>query len=62
MIKVHSVMSEGFFKADTARRTQENALERQTSGDIVTISDEGKKKRVMGHVMASLSGPDTRKA
>ncbi len=31
------------------------------SDDSIRISEEGKKKRVMGHVLASLSGPDTRK-
>jgi hypothetical protein len=35
--------------------------ENPSAGDRVTISEEGKKRRVMGHVMASLSGPDHRK-
>ncbi|MCC6502394.1 MAG: hypothetical protein IT362_04570 [Deltaproteobacteria bacterium] len=61
MIKVQKVMAEGFFHADKTKQISNNPQERPPSGDTVTISEEGKKRRVMGHVMASLSGPDTRK-
>ena len=61
MIKVQKVMAEGFSHTDKTKQTPNNPQERPPSGDAVTISEEGKKKRVMGHVLASLSGPDTRK-
>lgn len=61
MIKVHKVMADGFFPAEKPNRVSREPQESLHSRDIVTISEEGKKKRVMGHVMACLSGPDTGK-
>lgn len=61
MIKVHGVMAEGFFHTDKTTRASSDPQERRNSGDIVTISEEGKKKRVMGHVMASLTSSGAKK-
>jgi len=58
MIKVHKVMAEGFFHAEKTNQVSREPQESLQAGDSVTISEEGKKKRVMGHVMASLSGAD----
>lgn len=61
MIKIDRVMAEGFFPHDKARREPSEAREVLAAVDKVTISEEGKKRRVMGHVMACLSGPDLKK-
>lgn len=61
MIKVDKVMAGGFVLQDKTRREPAQVHENPSAGDRVTISEEGKKRRVMGHVMASLSGPDLRK-
>lgn len=58
MIKVGRVMVEGFFPNDRARREQASTGEGGALTDRVTISEEGKKRRVMGHVMASITGPE----
>lgn len=61
MIKIDKVMAGGLVLQDKTRRDPGQAHESPAAGDRVTISEEGKKRRVMGHVMASLSGPDPRK-
>ncbi|OGP15014.1 MAG: hypothetical protein A2052_04895 [Deltaproteobacteria bacterium GWA2_54_12] len=61
MIKIDKVMAEGFVLQDKTRRDPDQARESLAAGDKVTISEEGKKRRVMGHVMACLSGPDHKK-
>lgn len=61
MIKIDKVMAGGFVLQDKIRRDSGQVSESPAAGDKVTISEEGKKRRVMGHVMASLSGPDHRK-
>lgn len=61
MIKIDKVMAGGFVLQNNTRRDSNQAQESHAAGDKVTISEEGKKRRVMGHVMASLSGPDHRK-
>lgn len=61
MIKIDKVMAGSFVLQNSARRDSSQAQESPAAGDRVTISEEGKKRRVMGHVMASLSGPDLRK-
>jgi hypothetical protein len=61
MIKVHGVMAEGVVALDKTTRESLQAHEGSGAGDNVTISDEGKKRRIMGHVMACLSGPAEKK-
>lgn len=61
MIKVHGVMAESFTHAGSAKKSPVNKEAPPEPPDLVTISDEGKKKRIMGHVMASLSATGTRK-
>lgn len=61
MIKVHGVMAEGFLLKERPWRDERQAHEVSPRGDVVTISEEGKKRRVLGHVMASISGPDAKK-
>lgn len=61
MIKVHGVMAEGVIHSGSARKPQVNREAHPEPSDLVTISEEGKKKRVMGHVMASLCAPGTGK-
>jgi|GEM_PF-5641969 hypothetical protein len=58
MIKVNRVMAESFILQDRARRDTGRVEDGFAAGDRVTISEEGKKRRVMGHVMASLSAPE----
>jgi hypothetical protein len=58
MIKVNRVMAESFILQDRARRDTSRVEEGFAAGDRVTISEEGKKRRVMGHVMASLSASE----
>lgn len=58
MIKVNRVMAEGYFLNDRIKRDSSRSGEGLASNDRVTISEEGKKRRVMGHVMASISGPE----
>lgn len=58
MIKVDKVMAGGLVLQDKTRRDSSQLQESPAAGDRVTISEEGKKRRVMGHVMACLSGPD----
>jgi len=61
MIKVDRVMAAGFVLQDKTGRDSTQAREGLVAGDKVTISEEGKKRRVMGHVMASISGTDHKK-
>lgn len=61
MIKVGRVMAEGFFPDDRIRREQASSGDGVVTADRVTISEEGKKRRVMGHVMASITGPERAK-
>lgn len=61
MIKIDKVMAGGLVLQDNARRESSQAQESPAAGDRVTISEEGKKRRVMGHVMACLSGADHKK-
>lgn len=61
MIKVGRVMAEGFFPNDRTRREQASSGDVNIAADRVTISEEGKKRRVMGHVMASINGPERAK-
>lgn len=61
MIKVDRVMAAGFVLQDKTGRDPGQAREGLVAGDKVTISEEGKKRRVMGHVMASISGTDHKK-
>jgi len=61
MIKVHGVMAEGFIQSGPARKPQVNREAHPEPSDVVTISEEGKKKRIMGHVLASLAAPGTGK-
>jgi len=57
MIKVHGVIAESFIHPGSARKSPVNKEAPSEPSDLVTISDEGKKKRIMGHVMASLAAP-----
>lgn len=61
VIKVHGVMTEGFLLKERPLRSEGAAREGNPPADTVTISEEGRKKRVFGHVMASISGPDVKK-
>lgn len=61
MIKVHGVMTEGFLLKDRPWRSQCAAGDAPPQGDTVTISEEGRKRRILGQVMASISGPDVKK-
>lgn len=61
MIKIDKVMAGGFVLQNNTKRDSSQVQESPSAGDRVTISEEGKKRRVMGHVMASLSGTDHRK-
>lgn len=61
MIKVQGVMAESFMHAGPARKPPVNNESQPQPSDLVTISDEGKKKRIMGHVMATLAAPGTGK-
>lgn len=61
MIKVHGVMAESFIHPGSERKSPVNREAPSEPSDLVTISEEGKKKRVMGHVMASLAATGTRK-
>ncbi|CAG1065578.1 hypothetical protein BAC1_01162 [uncultured bacterium] len=58
MIKVNRVMAESFILQDRTRRDTGRVEDGLGAGDRVTISEEGKKRRVMGHVMASLNAPE----
>lgn len=61
MIKVGRVMAEGFLLKERPSRQETQARESHPSGDRVTISEEGKKRRILGHVMASISGAEVKK-
>lgn len=61
MIKIDKVMAGGLVLQDKTRRDPGQVQESHAAGDKVTISEEGKKRRVMGHVMACLSGADHKK-
>lgn len=61
MIKVDKVMAQGFLLKERTARVEKHAHDGLASGDKVTISEEGKKRRIFGHVMASISGPDVKK-
>lgn len=61
MIKVHGVMAPGLLLKEPSWRIDGQPREGSPPGDTVTISEEGMKRRILGHVMASISGPDVKK-
>lgn len=61
MIKVHGVMTERLLLKERPYSADAAPVESVIRGDTVTISEEGRRKRIMGHVMASITGPDVKK-
>lgn len=61
MIKVREVMAEGFLPQERSWRAQGRDEAKPSQQDTVTISEEGRKLRVHGHVMASISGDGVKK-
>lgn len=57
MVKINPVIAQNFAASDrTVKRVGSLGMEKGSSGnDMVSISDEGKKRHILGQVMASIS-------
>lgn len=57
MVKTIQSLHQVFLSSDKTSSRDSSIVKHAASNDtdVVTISEEGKKRRIMGHVMASIS-------
>ncbi|MFQ5736847.1 MAG: hypothetical protein ACE5GY_08300 [Thermodesulfobacteriota bacterium] len=59
MIKINSAIGQDLLTSDRKQSAPSGTTEESTrapGSEVVAISDEGKRKHIMGQLMASLSG------